>query len=121
MWLIVVWQLAQIADDTFWKSTRPPPLVGLATLPNGHTPRYGATPPTSVPPVVDSSAGNRRQSNVSWTQRTRRNAKFEKNCCCTPGLVRTPDLGPPLAHSTSVIVVPLTVGQPPVFLVNRSV
>src|ERR1041384_1533316 len=107
----------QIADDTSWKLTRPPPLVGLETLLNGHTPRYGAAPPTSVG-VVDSSAGNRRQSKVSWTQRTRRNAKFEKNCCCTPGLVWTPTLAPPLVHSTSVIVVPLTVGQLPVCLVN---
>src|ERR1043166_4199596 len=95
MWLIVVWQLAQIADATFWKSTRPPPLVGLATLANGHAPRYGATPPTSTG-VLDSSAGNRRQSKVSWIQRTRRNAKFQKNCACPPALARTPPLGPRL-------------------------
>src|ERR1044071_237958 len=103
MWLIVVWQLAQIAEATFWKSTRPPPLVGLATLANGHAPRYGATPPTSTG-VLDSSAGTRSQSKVSWIERTRRSARSEKNCACTPVLVRTPALGPPLAHSASANV-----------------
>src|SRR4051795_6311730 len=98
MWLSVWWQLAQIAADTSWKLTRPPPLVGLAMLVNGHTPMYGAEPPTSVG-VVEISTGKRRQSNVSWTNRPRRIDRFEKNCFIRPGLVSTPDLGPPLVHS----------------------
>src|SRR5262249_48174945 len=101
MWLMVEWQLAQIAAVTLWKSTRPPPLLGLAVLLNGQTPRYGAAPWTSTG-VFEISAGNCRQSKVSWIQRTRRNPKFEKNCCCTPGLVSTPALGPPFAHSALV-------------------
>src|SRR5512140_1673416 len=111
MWLSVWWQFAQIADDTSWKLTRPPPLVGLAMAVNGHTPLYGTAPPTFC--AGPTSAGNRTQSKVSWTQRTRRNARFETNDDITPGLVSTPALGPPFAHSASVNtpVASLKVGQ----------
>jgi hypothetical protein len=38
MWLIVWWQFMHTVDTTSWKLIRPP-VVGLATLPNGHSPR----------------------------------------------------------------------------------
>src|ERR1044071_5539364 len=120
MWLSVWWQLAQIAAETSWKLTRPPPFVGLAMLLNGHTPSYGAAPPTSVG-VADSSTGKRAQSKVSCTKRPRRIARFEKNCFIRPGSVSTPALGPPLVHSAGVKTpVPgVNVGQLPDALGNR--
>src|SRR6476469_8689210 len=107
-----------------WKSTRPtPPLVVVVEIElNGHTPVYGELPPTLVG-VVETSAGNFVQTKVSWTQRTRRNAKFEKNCFITPGFVSTPACGPPFAQSAAAKVpaVMSNVGQLPFAFVNRSV
>src|SRR5690242_555036 len=124
MWLIVVWQFAQMTADVSWKSTRPvPPLSMVVAIDlNGHTPVYGDVPPTLVG-VSETSAGNFTQSKVSWTHRTRRNAKFEKNCFITPGLVSTPAFGPPLVHSAGVNtpVLSSNVGQLPLDAVNRSV
>src|SRR5262245_64683795 len=103
MWFIVEWQFAQMTADVSWKFTRPPPLVGLAIDANGHTPVYGEAPPTSVG-VAETSAGNFVHTNVSCTQRVRRNAKLPKNCFITPGFDNTPACTPPLAHSAGVNV-----------------
>ena len=52
-----------------------PPLFGLEIDWNGHTPVYGAAPPTSVG-SFEVSAGNFVQTNVSCTKRERRNARL---------------------------------------------
>lgn len=84
MWLIVVWQLAQMTADVSWKSMR---ACGLTCLPwmlvNGNL-------PVNVPAPIGTglseySAGNFEQAKVSWKKRTRRNAMFEKYCACRPG------------------------------------
>src|SRR5581483_4199447 len=65
--------------------------------------------------------GNRVQSKVSWTQRTRRKPRFEKKLAITPGLPSTPASVPPLPQSPSVIVPPVKDGQFLAARVNRSV
>src|ERR1044071_1389076 len=101
MWLIDEWQFAQMTADVSRKFTRPPPLSGDEIDLNGHTPVYGDAPPTSTG-VDATSAGNFVHTKVSWTQRVRRNAKFEKNCFITPGFVNTPAVGPPLPQAAGV-------------------
>ena len=119
-------ELTELSADWFWETDAEHRLVWLsggtpvATF-LGHTPVYGEAPPTSTGAPV-ASAGNRTQSKVSWTQRTRRNARLPKNDAITPGLVSTPALGPPLTHSASVNteVPSLKVGQLLAGFVNRS-
>src|SRR4051812_47930275 len=119
MWLSDWWQFAQMTADTSWKFTRP--VERPEMLWNGHTPMYGAAPPTSCG-AAPISTGNFAQSNVSWTQRTRRKAKFEKNCFIAPWFEITPACGPVPVQFAAVIVSRFadTVGQLPVDAVNSS-
>src|SRR5215510_1005085 len=96
-----------------------PPLSVPAMLANGHGAVYGAlfAPAGCGAPT---SAGNAVQSNTSCTQRTRRNARFEKNCFITPGFVNTPAVIGGLFAQLAVVIVPFaaTVGHVPVVAVN---
>src|SRR6478609_2764752 len=96
-----------------------PPLSVPEMLVNGQGAVYGALfepagcgEPTSVGKAV--------QSNVSCTQRTRRNARFEVNCFITPGFVSTPAVIGGLFVQFALVIVPLaaTVGHVPVVAVN---
>src|SRR5690349_19189108 len=107
--------------DVSWKLMRPLPFVGLAIELNGHTPVYGAAPPTSVG-ACETSAGNFVQTKTSWTQRARRKARLPKYWAITPGFVSTPALGPLFVHSAeaNVPLASVKVGQLSAPAVNMS-
>ena len=99
MWLIVEWQFAQMTARRVLEVDAARRRCRCVAI-ESERPHAGVrrAPPTSVG-VAETSAGNFVQTNVSCTQRTRRNAKFEKNCFITPGFVSTPACRAAVARS----------------------
>src|SRR5262249_35682559 len=72
-WFEVEWQLAQMAEEVSWKSTRPP-LSAPAMDAKGQGEVYWPAPMGTG--LADSSAGWARQAKTSWKKRCLRKARL---------------------------------------------
>src|SRR3954465_15427626 len=103
--------------DVSWKSTLA--VVPPVMLVNGQGLVY--VPEPIAVGAAPNSAGYLEHTKVSWRKRVRRKAMFAKYWAMSPGSVRIPAVGAPLAQRAAVNVPLAKVGQVFVAAVKRSV